>query len=335
MSRILLLIAFTVAADSSAFTRAHVSKTSRPVSVEGHFVGADGVRLFYRKVGTGKKMIVVLHGGPGSNMNAVWLDLEPLAGTHTVLMYDQRGGGRSEIIKDPHKLKYSDHVRDLEALRKQFGLKGMVLVGESWGAGLAALYATEHPQRVSRLLLLGPMPPSHALMTRRLGKTDERTDFSRRLAEFRNALPTASDPIALCREFFAAYGAALFFDPAAFSRRRGSSCDAPSEGVRNYMVVNDATFGSLGDYNFIPMLRRLGIPALILEGERSIPTLDSAHAWAEAMPNARLLLIPRSGHFPQVEQPRLFFPAVENFLNGAWPKGAVIKRKASNRFHRS
>ncbi|MCA1556301.1 MAG: alpha/beta hydrolase [Acidobacteria bacterium] len=291
-------------------------------------MGADGVRLFYRKVGSGKNLIVLLHGGPGSNMNAVWLDLEPLAKKHTVLMYDQRGGGRSEIIKDPDRLKYTDHVRDLEALRQHFGLERVVLVGESWGSGLAALYAMEHPDRVSRLLLLGPMPPSRALVTRRLEKTDERIDFSKRLAEFRRALPTVSDPIALCREFFGVYRAALFFDPAAASRRRGSSCDAPPEGVRNYMVVNDATFGSLGEYDLTPKLRLLRIPALIVEGEQSIPTLDSAHAWSEAMPNARLLLIPNSGHFPQVEQPGLFFPAVERFLNGGRPKAAVIKRKA-------
>lgn len=323
------LIFFIIAASSSAISQSNVSKAYEAVANEGYFTAADGVRLFYRRVGSGKNLIVLLHGGPGSNMNAVWLDLEPLARKHTVLMYDQRGGGRSEIIKDPSRLKYTDHVRDLEALRKQFGLKRMMLVGESWGAGLAALYALEHPNRVNRLLLLGPMPPSRALVTRRLEKTDERIDFSKRLAEFRRALPTASNPVALCREFFGAYRAALFFDQTAFSRRRGSSCDAPPEGVRNYMVVNDATFGSLGNYDFLPKLRQLWIPALIVEGAQSVPTLDSAHAWAEAMPNARLLLIRNSGHFPQVEQPRHFFPAVERFLSGGWPKTAAIKRKAA------
>ena len=328
MRRILILIFFIIAAASPATSYPVYSQASKTVTSEGYFTGADGVRLFYRKVGSGRNLIVLLHGGPGSNMNAVWLDLEPLATKHTVLMYDQRGGGRSEILQDPNRLKYTDHVHDLEALRKHFGLERVVLVGESWGAGLAALYAMEHPVRVSRLLLLGPMPPSRALITRRLEKTDERIDFSKRLAEFRRSLPTASDPIALCREFFGVYRAALFFDQAAASRRRGSSCDAPPEGVRNYMVVNDATFGSLGEYDLLPKLRQLRIPALIVEGEQSIPTLDSVHAWAEAMPNARLLLIPNSGHFPQVEQPGLFFPAIERFLSGGWPKTAVIKRKA-------
>ena len=324
----LILIFLIIAAALSIISQSVDSKASKSVAQEGYFIGADGVRLSYRKIESGESLIVLLHGGPGSNMNAVWLDLQPLARKHTVLMYDQRGGGRSEIIKDPNKLKYTDHVRDLEALRKHFGLERMVLVGESWGAGLAALYAMEHPDRVERLLLLGPVAPSKALITRRAGKTNERIDFTKRLVEFRRDLPIAPDPVALCREFFGIYMTALFFDPAAASRRRGSSCDAPPEGVRNYMVVNDATFGSLGDYDFLPRLRQLWIPALIVEGEQSIPTVESAHAWAEAMPNARLLLIPNSGHFPQVEQPGLFFPAVERFLNGGWPKAAVIKRKA-------
>jgi proline iminopeptidase len=328
MRSTIILIFLIIAAASSIISQSVDSNASKSVAYEGYFIGADGVRLSYRKIESGKNLIVLLHGGPGSNMNAVWLDLEPLAKKHTVLMYDQRGGGRSEIIKDPKKLTYADHVRDLEALRKQFGLKRMVLVGESWGAGLAALYAMEHPDRVERLLLLGPVALSKALIARRAGKTDERIDFTKRLFEFRRDLPIAPDPVALCREFFGTYMTALFYDQSAISRRRGSSCDAPPEGVRNYMVVNDATFGSLGEYDLAPKLRQLRTPTLIVEGEQSVPTLESVHAWADAMPNARLLLIPKSGHFPQVEQPSLFFPAVELFLRGGWPKAAVIKRKA-------
>src|SRR5688572_9900743 len=135
MGRTLILISFIIAAASTAISQSVDSNISKAVNSEGYFAGADGVRLFYRRAGSGKNLIVLLHGGPGSNMNAVWLDLEPLARKHTVLMYDQRGGGRSEIIKDPNRLRYTDHVRDLEALRRQFGLKRMVLVGESWGAG--------------------------------------------------------------------------------------------------------------------------------------------------------------------------------------------------------
>lgn len=323
------IVLFFVAIALPAVAQSVAPKSAQPVTDEGYFTGADGVRLFYRKVGSGKKLIVLLHGGPGSSMNTVWPDLEPLAGKFTVLMYDQRGGGRSEIIKDPNRLRYTDHVRDLEALRLRFGLKRMTLVGESWGAGLAALYAAEHPERVSRLLLLGPMPPSRALMARRFGKTDERIDFTKRLAEFRRSLPTAADPVALCREFFGSYMVALFYDQSVISRRRGSPCDTAPEGVRNYMVVNDATLGSLGDYDFTARLGQLRVPALVVEGEQSAATVESARAWAEAVPDARLLLIPKSGHFPQVERPDLFFPAVVRFLGGHWPPAALVARKAA------
>lgn len=310
-----VIAATTLAGDQTvACDQTVAEQTSKVSASEGYFEAAEGVRLFYRKAGRGKDVVVLLHGGPGGNMNSVWPDLVPLAERRTVLMYDQRGGGRSQIIKDPLLLTASHHVRDLEALRRHFGLKRMTLIGESWGAGLAALYAAEHPGRVTRLLLLGPMPTTKALATRRFDKVNESTDFYKRLAEFRQQMPAASDPIALCREMFAVYLTAYFFDQSAISRRRSSSCDAPPEGVRNYVVVNDATFASLKDWDFRPMLARLRQSALVVEGEQSITTIESARAWAAAMPNARLLLIPSAGHFPQVERPDLFFPAVEMFL---------------------
>ncbi len=83
----------------------------------GLATGADGVRLHYRTLGRGVPRLVVLHGGPGSNMNAVWPDLEPLGSGRSVLLYDQRGAGRSPVITDRAQLTAGHHVRDLEALR--------------------------------------------------------------------------------------------------------------------------------------------------------------------------------------------------------------------------
>jgi proline iminopeptidase len=327
VTALLMLLAVSPAASQTGNGKHLQSKPSVQFSVtEGYFSGADGVRLFYRKVGTGKDIYVLLHGGPGGNINSAWPDLEPLAKHHTILIYDQRGGGRSQIIKDPALLTAADHVRDLEALRRHFGLRRMTLIGESWGAGLAALYTAEHAKHVSRLLLLGPMPPTKALATRRFDRVNKSTDFYKRLADLRQAMPTASDPIDLCRKMFAAYLTAYFFDQSAIGRRRGSSCDAPPDAVRNYVIVNEATFASLRDWDFLPILAKLQQPALIVEGEQSAPTVESVQAWAKAMPNARLLLIPNTGHFPQVEQPDAFFPAVERFLRGGWPREAKFAR---------
>ncbi len=101
-----------------------------------------------------------LHGGPGLGIGDGGYDMEPLAHDRVLLMYDQRGSGRSEIVSDPRLLTVDYQVRDLEEFRKACGLERMTIVGLSWGTGLAALYAAAHPERVERLLLVSPMPPA-------------------------------------------------------------------------------------------------------------------------------------------------------------------------------
>jgi proline iminopeptidase len=295
-----------------AFVAASCATIPRPG--EGDLTTPDGVRLHYRVAGARGPVVVLLHGGPGSNYNAVWPDLTPLGERFTVVMYDQRGGGRSQLIKDAAQLTAADHVRDLEAVRHHFGLERLTIIGESWGSGLALLYATAHPDRVERVVFLGPMPPTKATMTRRFDQVNETTNFYQRLAEMRKEMVSTPDPIAVCRAMFAAYLKPYFFDESAMARRKGSSCDAPPEGVRNYQTVNDATFASLGDWNFLPLLQQLKVPALVIEGAASRPTLESVHAWAGAIPGKPLVLVPEAGHYPQVEQPKKFFPIVERFL---------------------
>lgn len=284
---------------------------------EGFLRGADGVRLFYRKIGAVGAVAIVLHGGPGSNINGVWPDLEPLAEGRTIILYDQRGGGRSEIIKSPSHLTADHHVRDLEAVRAHFALQRFTLIGESWGAGLAALYAAAHPTYVERLLLIGPMPPTREILERRMDESDTAMAFRERLAHIARAMPGVDDPVAACHEFFSLYTRQFFFRPEGISRRLGSSCNAPPEGVRNYFVVNQATFASLGAFDLRPTLARVRVPAMVVEGEKSIPTtVESARVFAQSLPMSTLVLIPEAGHYPQVERPDVFFPTVKKFLQG-------------------
>jgi proline iminopeptidase len=129
-------------------------------------------------------------------MNSGCRDIEPLAGGRTLITYDQRGGGRSDIVTDPKLLTAAAHVRDLEAMKQHFQINQMTLIGFSWGAGLAALYTADHPQAVKRLLLIAPLPPAKKPFW------DERTAKinaligSRgvaRMNEIRERLPKASD----------------------------------------------------------------------------------------------------------------------------------------------
>lgn len=68
-----------------------------PRAREGYVPGAGGVRLSYRVDGSGPDTVVVLHGGPGLNLEGLRPDLRPLARRHTLLYFDQRGSGRSAV----------------------------------------------------------------------------------------------------------------------------------------------------------------------------------------------------------------------------------------------
>ncbi|HEV2863359.1 MAG TPA: alpha/beta hydrolase [Pyrinomonadaceae bacterium] len=63
-------------------------------------------------------------------------------------------------------------------------------------------------------------------------------------------------------------------------------------------------------------------PVLVVHGEADPIPVASSEAWARAFPNGRLLLVKGAGHLPQVEQPEVFFGAVEAFLKGGRVPGA-------------
>jgi proline iminopeptidase len=288
-------------------------------ATEGYFAGVDGIRLFYRRVGRGRDTLVFLHGGPGSNFRGSGDFMEPLAAGRTLIMYDQRGSGLSEIVADPNRLTAGDHVRDLEALRRHFGIARMTLIGLSWGSGLAAMYAAEHPERVDRLLLVSPMPPTKDFFeTRRarLGALLGDAALSRR-GRIVASLAAAGDDetVSLCRELsdltFRLYLAVPTTEKLRQAARR---CEIPPAAIRNRPVVEAATVASLGEWDFRPLLARLRMPALVLEGAESNVPLDATRVWADVMPNARLLLIPAAGHELFVDQPATFAEAAEQFL---------------------
>ncbi len=97
---------------------------------------------------------VVLHGGPGSGTQPSvleWFDLS----RQRVVLFDQRGAGRSQ----PHgSLINNDSpglVADLELIRERLGIRQWMVVGGSWGATLALLYARLHAGRISAMVLRG------------------------------------------------------------------------------------------------------------------------------------------------------------------------------------
>jgi len=304
---------------------------SRLPGVDGYFPGAGGARLFHRKVGTGSKVVVFVHGGPGSNFRGAGHYIEPLAGSvRSVVLYDQRGSGLSELVTDPALLTAEYHLRDLEALRLHLGVQKMSLVGLSWGAGLAALYAAEHPGHVARLVLVSPMAPAkkpyhEERMAKLAALRGEPASALRAEMMAKLAGATDEEVASLCRELSDDNFRLYFHRPTPEKLARAAErCDIPAAAVRNRTIVEAAALASLGDWDLRPDLEEVNAPALVVEGMRSNVPLDAAREWAATLPNARLLLIPEAGHEVFADQPAAFTAAVKQFLAGRNPRGSEV-----------
>ena len=307
----------TLALLSLAIVGMRMQVFAQPASKEG-FVGAGaGVRLYYRLVGNGRDTLVVLHGGPGFSMEYFAADLEPLAARHTLLFYDQRGAGRSTLVSDSAGLDAQKFADDLEAVRKHFGMQRLTLLGHSWGAAVAALYATRYPSRIGRLLLVGPIPATGAQFATVPARLNARRDSAlrRRLQEYREKRAANPGDAAICRAYYLAWFPPHFADARNLTKSRGDFCAGSPEALTNKAKsVDRYTMASLGDWDWRPALRKLTAPALIIHGEMDGIPPETGREWAAALPNGTFLLLEGSGHFPYLEVPDRFFAAVEDFL---------------------
>ena len=114
-----------------------------------------GHRLYVEQSGNPKGIpVVVLHGGPGGGCSASmrrYFDPDK----YRIILFDQRGCGRSTPFASVENNTTWDLVSDIERIRERLGIDKWVVFGGSWGATLALVYGQTHPERARALVLRG------------------------------------------------------------------------------------------------------------------------------------------------------------------------------------
>ena len=309
---IALLAAPTVAED-----RAHDS--------EGYLTTPDGVRLYYRRLGSSPKTVIL----PGRLFALA--DLEWIGQDYTLISYDMRNRGRSDLVADDAKISFEHDVGDLETVRRHFGIERMALIGYSYLGKIAVLYALEHPDRVERIVQLGPVGPSFG--------TEYRSDYvasddpvdPKALAELRASRSERNlhltHPREYCREEWAIVQLPrLVGDPARRDRVRIDVCDLPNEWPILQARHLRVHFEESGMTHRTPIeaVRALRMPVLTVHGtrDRNSP-YGAGREWSYLLPQGRLLTVEGAGHHAFGEMPEVVTPAIAAFLAGEWPEDAV------------
>jgi len=121
----------------------------------GHLAVGNGHEIYWEECGNpAGKPAVFLHGGPGAGCDTrARRFFDPAR--YRIVLFDQRGCGRSRPHASLEQNTTWDLVADIECLREHLGIQRWQVFGGSWGSTLALAYAEAHPARVTELVLRG------------------------------------------------------------------------------------------------------------------------------------------------------------------------------------
>lgn len=267
-----------------------------------------GTTLAYYEAGehAERPPLVMLHGGgPGASS---WSNFGPalpgFAQHFRTLLVDQPGFGASD--KPPVKGNYFRHSADhVVALLDVLGIERIHLLGNSLGGGTAMRLALSYPERVQRLVLMGPGGLSLNLFHA------DPTEGVQRLMDFA-AVPS--------REALRAFIATMVVNQKLVTDELVEEryADAMAPGAREAMAAMGASFWN-PEYAEDGMLwreaHRLRQPTLLTWGrEDRVNPLDGAFAALKLIPKAELHVFPRCGHWAQFEAADAFREVSVAFL---------------------
>jgi len=281
----------------------------------GGFIETEaGIEIHYRRLGHGPLKIIV----PGRMYLLPGLaSLERF--DRELIFFDQRGRGRSTTIGDERHLGIDQELSDIEAIRAHFGFERIALIGWSYLGLVVAHYALKHPDRVDRIIQLGPLYPRRApyarmqqdtIATRRSPDDMQRYDVlvdRMKHGEDTPAIREAAQTL-LCRPQYA--------DPDFTATLADDFYEMENERTdRVFGFQIPAVLKSLGNWDLRDQLSNLQAPMLIIHGAHDPIPMKSAEEWSQSVPNGRLMVARNAGHYPWDEEPEPVLDTMNAFLS--------------------
>jgi proline iminopeptidase len=279
----------------------------------GYLPLSDDHVMYWEQVGNPRgKPVLFLHGGPGAGAGAgprrffdpnIW----------RVVIFDQRGAGRSKPLGSLAANTTPHLVADIETLRKFLGIERFLLFGGSWGSTLALAYAQAHPDSVMGAVLRGIFlgrpaevewflyglarifPDAHAAFSQFLPEPERRDLLAGYLRRLTDPNPDVHAPAARTWSIYEGSCSTLlpsFEAVSAFAQDRAAIGLARIEA---HYFAHQLFLPPGGLLAHMDPLRQ--IPGEIVQGRYDmICPAQSAFDLAAAWPMARLTLVPDAGH---------------------------------------
>ena len=256
--------------------------------------------------------VIFLHGGPGDGANTTRGRKMHLK--HPIYTYDQMGCGRSDRISDLSSWDQEDYYRELNEFIEGMGFEKVILIGASWGAGLAVGYAARYGcERIELMILPSPFISSERWMTDQMRNMERLPDeYRKEMEAFMRGEGSIENYQHVMSEYYSRF---------LFTREINREIAiAAGQTVQNDVFLsmwgpNDLVCeGTMKDFDLTSDLQRIDVPVLFMCGDSDEVTIDTINEYVKMVKGSRLSVIPYAGHAIGKDQPTLYMDSMKAYL---------------------